>query len=114
MPMLKFLMHRVELKALSVKHCQLSGDGFLMHRVELKESIVPGLFRTVTLVPNAPCGVESTKLERKVGGQTLKFLMHRVELKVNLDTGEFFSFRTVPNAPCGVERLPFSFHRWAK
>ncbi len=31
-----------------------------MHRVELKESIVPGLFRTVTLVPNAPCGVESS------------------------------------------------------
>ena len=51
-----------------------------MHRVELKESIVPGLFRTVTL-----------------------FLMHRVELKVRKAKLSYRHLNSVPNAPCGVE-----------
>ena len=56
---LRFLMHRVELKA----HCltsSLTSIAFLMHRVELKE-------------------IHSSE----VGGWRVLFLMHRVELKAS-------------------------------
>ena len=57
----------------------------------------------VSLVPNAPCGVESLLNEL----QELLFqgfLMHRVELKGILKCIVICIFVVVPNAPCGVER----------
>ncbi len=53
-----FLMHRVELKGLTLKPSRVRLLRFLMHRVELKEK---KLHRTTTLAQ--------------------RFLMHRVELK---------------------------------
>ena len=75
---------------------------FLMHRVELKATNNFSSCSTVSIVPNAPCGVESP-----CGGYNSpsppSFLMHRVELKgdfaIEIDNGVY-----VPNAPCGVER----------
>ena len=58
--------------------------GFLMHRVELKVKAlakdVKASFRT--LVPNAPCGVESYLIDARIDK----------------------NIYNVPNAPCGVER----------
>ena len=73
-------MHRVELKGV---YLAVYGDTrealFLMHRVELK--VTNSAFRLLSLVPNAPCGVES-EAERTLSVEVAK----------------------VPNAPCGVER----------
>ena len=48
--------------------------------MELKGFFQLGFYQTIGPVPNAPCGVESCKLE-EVGLLLLPFLMHRVELK---------------------------------
>ncbi len=64
---LKFLMHRVELKATFLYISFLLKNWFLMHRVELKEE-------------------EARRL--KEGGEN-KFLMHRVELKVSSEDDNF-------------------------
>ncbi len=56
----RFLMHRVELKALRVPRGLFWTFQFLMHRVELKAVGEPPTISTfVGVVPNAPCGVES-------------------------------------------------------
>ena len=53
---------------------------FLMHRVELKAVTFASVLLARANVPNAPCGVE--RLFAVVGcGCWRKFLMHRVELK---------------------------------
>ena len=78
---LKFLMHRVELKVtLGFLVLALFNAAFLMHRVELKENKTKRENKRTTIVPNAPCGVESKEMdgERYL---VLLFLMHRVELK---------------------------------
>ena len=76
-----FLMHRVELKAhtLKIKHRNLSL--FLMHRVELKVENKPYRPAYRQVVPNAPCGVESSVKHRTSFHSWCLFLMHRVELK---------------------------------
>ncbi len=51
-----------------------------MHRVELKVFVMTS-FNTMIVVPNAPCGVESS------GELTMEEMLSEV-----------------PNAPCGVER----------
>ncbi len=120
-------MHRVELKVPldSVPSSLL--PWFLMHRVELKVLSVLLNFLTNNFnVPNAPCGVERpygkyltlsglyTFLMHRVElkgrypllriSTELRFLMHRVELKAR---SSFACLRKissiVPNAPCGVE-----------
>ena len=59
--MVKFLMHRVELKALKAEKQSQKGLGFLMHRVELKGKALKASSGMCSwIVPNAPCGVEST------------------------------------------------------
>ncbi len=95
-----------------------------MHRVELKARLESaGL--SFEEVPNAPCGVESTKCPLRGGGGHLVpnapcgvesllrdlgrvlwelFLMHRVELKANSHAKSSLPRGLVPNAPCGVER----------
>ncbi len=79
-PFLLFLMHRVELKV-SYNAPISEGEEFLMHRVELKEGFSGfGFLDSSILVPNAPCGVESSEISFSSLGQML-FLMHRVELK---------------------------------
>ncbi len=63
-------------------------------------------------VPNVPCGVESVKDPQlgKVLNQILEFLMYRVELKeCSLLLSRLRKTLLVPNVPCGVERQePFS------
>ena len=95
-------MHRVELKAIFSSYCLSVILLFLMYRVELKESIVPGLFRTVTLVPNVPCGVERMILVN-FANVPCEFLMYRVELKAFLLILQILPIYLVPNVPCGVE-----------
>jgi hypothetical protein len=51
---------------------------FLMHRVELK-AITGHMVIQLPVVPNAPCGVESTDMALPF--RSGLFLMHRVELK---------------------------------
>ena len=74
-----------------------------MHRVELKDSLSHQV-HIRSLVPNAPCGVESRTGSKENNTRT-SFLMHRVELKVvgSLVQTPMQSL-CVPNAPCGVER----------
>jgi hypothetical protein len=54
-------MHRVELKVLpsisTARPCRCLK--FLMHRVELKATVKPSGGSLTSTVPNAPCGVES-------------------------------------------------------
>ena len=54
-----FLMHRVELKALSFFGTPATTSRFLMHRVELKVVLYSLAHLSFSPVPNAPCGVES-------------------------------------------------------
>ena len=78
---LKFLMHRVELKAHPSSSLALQTPSFLMHRVELKAFHLLGKSKKyLASVPNAPCGVESYG-------------------KGHIGIKKF----VVPNAPCGVE-----------
>ena len=79
----EFLMHRVELKVFSDDvSCKPFGNSFLMHRVELKALQTFFYLLQTFLVPNAPCGVESSFSKRTPLGVSI-----------------------VPNAPCGVESL---------
>jgi hypothetical protein len=105
-------MHRVELKAFM--SFQSSLVWFLMHRVELKEPLrsfmskfnrPPCGVSHISIVPNAPCGVESLFQDKVlIQDKLVLFLMHRVELKVLLRLSLEFQTNHVPNAPCGVER----------
>ncbi len=53
-----------------------------MYRVELKVQQCGQTFcEKHTLVPNAPCGVESIKMVKELKLIDKVFLMHRVELK---------------------------------
>ena len=143
-------MHRVELKDGGLLSPVLSVLRFLMHRVELKVAVSYEVFFHVDKkVPNAPCGVERQgsgarpvqalrflmhrvelkdarvllsrclaparmflmhRVELKVKNQyglkpkDAMFLMHRVELKVPLSRKIARMRTNVPNAPCGVER----------
>ena len=123
--MLLFLMYRVELKALHKSWIDFRISKFLMYRVELKDkmdyvkllflAIVPNvpcgvessiLFNCLTnslAVPNVPCGVESI-LSLNLFKTSSKFLMYRVELKVCGYEEVFLLQFCVPNVPCGVER----------
>ena len=74
-------MYRVELKEKEVVSYCLPRTEFLMYRVELKEGHAKGL-KTLTSVPNVPCGVERRS---------------RIKLVC--------VYVRVPNVPCGVERL---------
>ncbi len=78
-------MHRVELKVINIgkPYKTLYIKPFLMHRVELKEAHVQKGFQNPVLVPNAPCGVESS---------------------VCILVPSYAVF-IVPNAPCGVESV---------
>ncbi len=74
-----------------------------MHRVELKGSSWSGKQFNLSVVPNAPCGVESpliVEADPLIEG----FLMHRVELKGVVLRASCLFCACVPNAPCGVER----------
>ena len=74
-------MHRVELKVSRETRESIPSPLFLMHRVELKVGNMSFPKCQASLVPNAPCGVESM-LRRWQKEPFLQFLMHRVELKV--------------------------------
>ena len=108
-------MHRVELKGGKFsQHIQFR-EQFLMHRVELKDFFFSSALFNNKVVPNAPCGVESTE-----GGAFLwmavksLFLMHRVELKVSTCMLELQGNEwEVPNAPCGVESSLGPKSMWA-
>ena len=74
-------MHRVELKVdvkELVKRC--AQEVFLMHRVELKAISQRRQQNKQISVPNAPCGVERL-MPRFPSQAVYQFLMHRVELK---------------------------------
>ncbi len=78
-------MHRVELKG--IPHCFFiaKADLSLMYRVELKEGNLQVVrFHKETIVPNAPCGVESRTC-LGFPAQRKLFLMHRVKLKEKLE-----------------------------
>ena len=99
-----FLMYRVELKVLGELHCANPLPLFLMYRVELKaprpspsparaylvpnvpcgvESSIAQLTEKLgNYVPNVPCGVESAVLENRLN-HVQEFLMYRVELKAS-------------------------------
>ncbi len=120
-------MHRVELKGvfpLLPSHTS-SSIRFLMHRVELKAQYAAHYKISLKHVPNAPCGVESKMSSQIWNCRRYRFLMHRVELKdknvsfVITNIAKFLMHRVelkelsklysnhaiepVPNAPCGVE-----------
>ena len=78
---LLFLMHRVELKVSFLFPSFTFAFSFLMHRVELKGIVVAVDEKTARVVPNAPCGVESSAFSMSFFLSSA-FLMHRVELKV--------------------------------
>jgi len=54
-------MHRVELKVSSICINIAAKFKFLMHRVELKALENQTFYQRSKCVPNAPCGVESLK-----------------------------------------------------
>ena len=76
----EFLMHRVELKDIQGRKIVMVMDEFLMHRVELKEKNLTSEDGW-SVVPNAPCGVESSYAVSLEASFAIAFLMHRVELK---------------------------------
>ena len=76
---LRFLMHRVELKAQFLRRKETHKTTFLMHRVELK-GLWADYWQLCPCVPNAPCGVERP-LGQAAATTAPPFLMHRVELK---------------------------------
>ncbi len=101
--LIPFLMHRVELKALLFKTKPSTKLlGFLMHRVELKVKALISLTASITLVPNAPCGVER---RNKESFSSFRFVPNAPCGVERRNKESFSSFRFVPNAPCGVERF---------
>ena len=75
-------MYRVELKGLKHLLLPFLPRLFLMYRVELKEISVYLLPCGSIVVPNVPCGVESTK-SHLGSASACMFLMYRVELKAS-------------------------------
>ncbi len=83
-----FLMYRVELKGGQGLSRQIGLGRFLMYRVELKGLTIRITVDIITrLVPNVPCGVESSTLMEKLKDRSL-FLMYRVELKEQGQQGQ--------------------------
>ncbi len=83
----------------------LFGSVFLMHRVELKDNFNATKLILYSLVPNAPCGVESNA---SVSSILLKITVPNAPCGVESD--QLYKvllhlFWLVPNAPCGVESL---------
>ncbi len=96
-------MYRVELKVSSHAQPEQHNRRFLMYRVELK-ALSPWLKPPTTpCVPNVPCGVES-RTDLPWLTVAAGFLMYRVELKVELMQNQKSNSESkVPNVPCGVE-----------
>ena len=76
-----------------------------MYRVELKVKVYCLSSKPLEIVPNVPCGVESTfDSSSRYWSIRCMFLMYRVELKAA--SAQFILTSTpdyVPNVPCGVE-----------
>ncbi len=79
----KFLMHRVELKAIRFI-CLRAEEGVPNAPCGVERTNCVGVSLSISKVPNAPCGVERLKFFTIRDGHVV-FLMHRVELKGRVD-----------------------------